>query len=154
MKFRSLVCAVLGLAMAGSVLAQAQTPEELIKLRQGSFRVIGWHCAKVKANLDGQYNKDEVLAASTVIQSVVNAGLSPLFAPGTDKGVGFHESKAKADAVDPARNAKLGEIASQFRKDANELVKVASTGNKDAIRAQFGNLTKNCKACHDEYRIQ
>ena len=26
--------------------------------------------------------------------------------------------------------------------------------NRDAIRAQFSNLTKNCKACHDEYRIQ
>jgi cytochrome c556 len=150
-KFKRLVVACLGLAIAGSAVAQAK-PEDLIKVRQASYRVIGWHCGRVKAILDGLFNKDEVLASAIVIQSVVNAGLGPFYAPGTDKGVGFHESQARPEAFDPANAGKLGEIAANFKKDANALVTVAATGDRDAIKAQFGNLTKNCKSCHDDFR--
>lgn len=103
---------------------------------------------------EGQYDKEQVLAAATVIQAVANAGLNPFFVPGTDKGVGFHDSKAKPEAVDPAQAAKLNEVITGFRKDANELVKVATIGDKEATRTQFGNLTRHCKSCHDDFRAQ
>ncbi|MGE5492609.1 MAG: cytochrome c [Actinomycetota bacterium] len=61
-------------------------------------------------------------------------------------------AQAKPEAVDPANAAKLAEIADNFKKDANELVKAAATGDKEATKAQFGNLTKNCKSCHDSFR--
>ena len=35
---------------------------------------------------------------------------------------------------------------------ANELQKVAATGDQAAIKAQFGELGKACKSCHDKYR--
>ena len=152
MKFKRLVIACIGLSLAGAALAQTVKPEDLIKIRQGSLRVVGWHCTKVKNILDGQFNKEDLLASATVIQSVANAGLAGYFAPGTDKGVGFHESAARAEAVDPANAAKLADVSASFAKEANELVRVAAGGDKDAIKAQFGNLTKTCKSCHDDFR--
>jgi cytochrome c556 len=153
MKVKSILLPIIALVVTATAYAQAK-PEDLIRIRQASFRVIGWHCSRVKTLLEGQYDKEEVLAASTVIQSVANAGLNPFFAPGTDKGIGFHDSKAKPEAVDPAQAAKLAEAITGFRKDANELVKVAATGDKEATRTQFGNLTRHCKSCHDDFRVQ
>lgn len=153
MKIRSILLPIIALVVTATAYAQAK-PEDLIRIRQASFRVIGWHCGRVKALLEGQYDKEQVLAAATVIQSVANAGLNPFFAPGTDQGIGFHDSKAKPEAVDPAQAAKLAEVIAGFRKDANELVKVAATGDKEATRTQFGNLTRHCKACHDDFRVQ
>lgn len=153
MSFKRLAVAGLALAIAGSAFAQAK-PEDLIKLRQASFRVIGYHCGKVKALLDGQqFSQAELLASATVIQAVANAGLvNPLFTAGTDKGVGYRETAVKAEAFEAAHAGKLGDIAASFTKDANALVKVAAGGDKDAIKAQFGNLTKHCKSCHDDFR--
>lgn len=153
MKFKTLVVSMLAVATVGTAYAQSK-PEDLIRIRQASFRVIGWHCTRIKNLLEGQYNKDEVLAAASVIQSVANAGLSPYFAPGTDQGVGFHDSKAKSEAVDPAQAARLADAIAAFRKDANEFVRVAAAGDKEATRTQFGSLTRHCKSCHDDFRVQ
>lgn len=153
MKLKQLVAAGLGLVIAGSALAQAK-PEDLIRIRQASLRVIGWHCTKVKNLLDGQYNKDEVLASATIIQNLANAGLTAYFAPGTDKGVGYKETAAKPEAFDAATAGKFAAAADNFKKEANELVKVAAAGDQAATKAQFGNLAKTCKSCHDDFRKQ
>lgn len=151
MKFKHLAFVGLVFSIAASAFAQTK-PEDVIKIRQASFRTIGWHCTQVKVNLDGKFNKDEVLASATVIQAIVNAGLGNYFVPGTEKGSGFHETATKPEAFDPAQAKKLGEIAGNFKKEANELAKVAATGDKEAVKVQFGNLTKTCKACHDDFR--
>lgn len=82
------------------------------------------------------------------------AGLGPFYGPGTAKGVGFHESQTKAEAFDPAGAKKLAERSESLKKEAGELVKVAASGDQEAVKAQFGTLTKTCKSCHDEYRVK
>ena len=44
------------------------------------------------------------------------------------------------------------QVAMNFNKEANELAKVAATGDKAAILAQFGKTGGTCKACHDNFR--
>ena len=39
-----------------------------------------------------------------------------------------------------------------FNKEANELAKVAATGDVAAIKAQFGKTGGTCKGCHDAFR--
>ena len=39
-----------------------------------------------------------------------------------------------------------------FNKEANELARVAATGDAAAIKAQFGKTGGTCKACHDAFR--
>ena len=43
-------------------------------------------------------------------------------------------------------------LAMAFVKEANELQKVAATGDVAAIKAQFGKTGETCKACHDKFR--
>lgn len=149
----AIACIALALSLARPAFAQGK-PEDLIKTRQGTFRVIGWHCGRLKANVDGPFNREEILASAAIIQSVASAGFGPFFSPGTEKGVGFHESQAKPEAFTSTNAKKLADIAGTLAKDAGELAKIAAGGDKTAIKAQFVNLTRSCKSCHDEFRVK
>ena len=150
MKLKQLALISLGLMTATSAFAQ-QKAEDLIKTRQGAYKVIAWNVGRIKASVEGQFNKDEVLKAATAIQALANSGLGALYVPGTDKGVGYHETAAKPEIFDP-NNKKIGEVAGNFNKEANELAKVAASGDKEAVKVQLGKLQQTCKACHDDFR--
>jgi cytochrome c556 len=131
---------------------QAPKPEQLIKWRQSAYQVIGWNAGRIKASLDGTYNKDEVIKASNTIAAIANSGLGALFAPGTETGKGWHDTTVKPTLF--TDTAKAGERATAFNKEANELARVAQAGDVAAIKEQYGKLTRTCKGCHDDFRIQ
>jgi cytochrome c556 len=64
--------------------------------------------------------------------------------------MGYHETHLKPEFFQ--NMAKVGEIATTFTKEANELAKVAATGDKEAIKAQYGKVSQSCKACHENFR--
>jgi len=130
---------------------QAPKPETLIKWRQSAYQVIGWNSGRIKASLDGTYNKEEVVKAANVIASLANAGLGSLFAPGTETGKGWHDTTVKPALF---TDKKAGEAAANFNREANELAKVAAGGDAAAVKEQYAKLTKTCKSCHDDFRIQ
>lgn len=139
-------------ALAGAATAvaqQAPKPEQLIKWRQSAYQVIAWNTGRVKANVDGTYNKEEVIKAANTIAALANAGLGSLFAPGTDTGKGWHDTAVKPELF---TDKKAGEDGANFNKEANELAKVAATGDVAAVKAQLGKLQGTCKACHDDFR--
>jgi len=139
------------LATSVGVLAQqAQKPENLIKWRQSAFQVAAWNSGRIKAALEGKYDKDEVIKAANTIAAIANSGLGGLFAPGTEQGKGWHETAAKPELFkDPQR---VGELAGNFSKEATELAKVAANGDAAAVKEQFGKLSRTCKACHDDFK--
>lgn len=144
------VLAVSALAGAASAVAQqAPKPEQLIKWRQSAYQIIAWNTGRVKANVEGKYNKEEVVKAANVIASLANAGLGSLFAPGTESGKGWHDTAAKPELF---KDARVGELAGNFSREANELVKVAAVGDVAVVRDQLGKLQRTCKACHDDYK--
>ncbi len=50
--------AVATVAAAGTAVAQqAPKPEQLIMWRQSAFQLLAWNTGRVKANVDGTYNK-------------------------------------------------------------------------------------------------
>lgn len=139
--------------------AQAQTaapagpkPEQLIKWRQSAYQVIAWNNGRIKASLDGTYHKEDVQKAANAIAALANSGLGALYAPGTDKGTGWHPTTAKPEIW--AAGSKVGEYATNFSNEANELAKVAATGDVALVKAQFGKLGRTCKACHDDYKAK
>lgn len=146
---KSLVAGVTLAAIAGTALAQAK-PEDLIRFRQAGYRFMAWNMGKIKANIDGQYNKDQVIAAANVVAAIANSGMGALYASGTDKGVGFHETHVKPEFF--KEGDKVKELAVAFNKEANEMAKVAATGDAAAVKAQFGKLGETCKGCHDKFR--
>ncbi|MCC4114513.1 cytochrome c [Aromatoleum toluclasticum] len=145
---------LIALSVAGLASAQMK-PEDAIKNRQSGYTFMAWNMGKIKAQVvDGTtpYNKDQVVAAANVIAATANSGLGALYLPGTDKGKGWKDTRVKAEFF--KEQEEVGKIAKNFIEQANTLQKVAMTGDQAAIKAQFGEMGKACKACHDKYRVE
>ena len=138
-------------AVAGTALAQqGPKPEDMIKIRKAGFGFMAWNFGKIKANLDGNFNKDQVIAAANVVAATAGSGMGALFAPGTEKDVGDQKTRVKPELFQQPDRVK--ELMGNLSREANELVKVAATGDVAAIKAQFGKTGGACKACHDDFR--
>lgn len=154
MKHVKPLVAVLALAVsAGALAQQAQPkPETLIKWRQSAYQVLAWNNARIKANVEGQYNKDEVIKAANSTAAIANSGLGGLFAPGTEQGKGWHDTTAKPELFKDGK--RVGELAGNFVREANELAKIAAGGDAAAVKVQFGKLGQTCKSCHDDFKAK
>ena len=154
MKFTKL--AVLGLVAAISSTAFADAPAadpvaKAIKFRQSGYQFLAWNSGRIKDALAApQYDKDEVIKAANAIQAIANSGMGKLFVAGSDKGKGWKETEVKADLF--TKGDRVKEVAGNFAKEANELAKVAATGDAKAVKVQYGKLTESCKACHKDFK--
>lgn len=128
----------------------APKPENQIKWRQSNYQVLAWNAGRIKASVDGTYNKDEVVRAANSIAAVANSNLLALFTPGSETGKGWRDTTVKPAFFTDKRAAELNNA---FIKEANELVKVAQAGDAAAVKEQHGKLAKACKACHDDFRV-
>lgn len=144
--------AALAVVVSTTSLAQqaAPKPEALIKWRQSVYQVLAWNNSRIKANVEGQFNKDEVIRAANSTAAIANSGLGALFAAGTEQGKGWHETTARPELFADGKRA--GELAGNFTREANELAKVAAGGDAAAVKSQFGKLQASCKACHDDFK--
>lgn len=156
MKHRTTALLAAGLAIAFGTLSfathaqQAPKPETLIKSRQSAFQLIAYQSSRIKASLDGTYNKDEVARAASTIAAVANSGLGSLFPAGTEQGKGWHDTTVKAEFFKD--NKRAGELTAEFAQEASELAKVAQSGDAAAVKTQYAKLNRTCKACHDDFR--
>jgi cytochrome c556 len=148
-KLLALGLAAATLAAASSVMAQMK-PEDQIRYRQSGYKFMEWNLLRIKANLEGQFNKDEVVQAANVIQAIANSGMGKLYGPGTDKGKGWHDTHVKPELFTDKEG--VGKVAKAFIEAANEMAKVAAGGDAAAVKTQFGKLGESCKGCHDKYR--
>jgi cytochrome c556 len=148
---KKITLAAVVLAFTGTAFAQqALKPEQAIKYRQAAYSFTSWNVGKVKANVEGTYNKAEVIAAANAIASVANSGLGALFLPGTEKDVGAVKTNVLPEFF--TKQQEVGKLAQAFNKEANELQKIAANGDVAAVKAQLGKLQGTCKACHDDFK--
>ncbi|MBK8385216.1 MAG: cytochrome c [Candidatus Accumulibacter sp.] len=148
---KKFVAALLLGSFAGVVLAQqGLKPEEMIKIRKAGYSFMAWNMGKIKANLEGTYNKELVLASANVIAATAGSGMGALFGPGTEKDVAGQKTRVKPEFF--KEPDKVKELAMAYIKEANELQKVAATGDVAAIKVQFGKTGESCKACHEKFR--
>jgi cytochrome c556 len=137
--------------LAGSASAQViGKTEDQIRWRQSAYHTMAWSMARIKANVEGTYNKDQVIEAANVIQAIVNSKMGALYQAGSDKGKGWKETRLKPEFFTDKET--LGKVAQGLGKEGNEMAKVAATGDAAAVKAQFGKLGDACKACHDKFR--
>ena len=143
--------ALLATTLAAGAHAQVKV-EDAIKYRQSAYGAMGWSMTRIKANIDGTFNKDEVIKSANVIQAIANSGMGALYVPGSDKGKGWADTRVKPALF--TDGPKVGKLASDFNAAANEMAKVAATGDAAAVKEAFGKLGGTCKACHDDYRTK
>ena len=146
-----LLLALITVALAGTALAQVK-PESAIKFRQSGYSFMLWNVTKLKGMLDNpeSFNKEQAVNAANAIQAIANSGMSALYVPGSDKGKGWEPTRVKAELFTDKEG--VGKVAVAFNKEANELAKVAATGDAAALKVQLGKLSEACKGCHDKFR--
>ncbi|MDO8959183.1 MAG: cytochrome c [Rhodocyclaceae bacterium] len=148
---KSLVAGITLSAMAGVTFAQTVGKlEDQIRWRQSAYHTMAWSMARIKANIDGTYNKEQVAEAANVIQAIANSKMGALYQPGSDKGKGWKETRLKPEFFTDKET--LGKVGPAFGAAANEMAKVAAGGDAAAVKAQFGKLGEACKGCHDKFR--
>lgn len=151
MTAKTLAVAVALATLAGAATAQViGKPEDQVRWRQSAYQTLAWSMGRIKANVEGTYNKDQVVQAANVIQAVANSGMGALYAAGTEKAKGWHGTHAKPELFTDKDG--VGKVAKAFNEAANEMAKVAATGDAAAVKAQFGKLGESCKGCHDKFR--
>lgn len=143
---RSLILLALGALLAlplwlapAQVSAQGKTAVQsertkLMRSNFGSFKKIG--SAKDAASA--------IAAAKTIIKNVNM--LRSKFPAGSHGGA----SRAKASIAGNMDD--INKRLSAVEAGANNVIKVASSGNMGAIKAAAGAMIKNCGACHKAYR--
>lgn len=145
---------LIALTIAGAAAAQMK-PEDAIKFRQSGYTFMAWNMSKIKAqavDATTPFNKDQVIAAANAIAAVANSGMGALYLPGTDTGKGWKDTRVKPELF--TDKEEVGKIAKNFVEQANTLQKVAMSGDQAAIKTQFGEMGKACKACHDKFRVE
>jgi cytochrome c556 len=147
---------LLAALLTATVTAVVAGPiEEQIRFRQSAYSFAAWNVQKIKNQVVDHpetFNKDNVAAAANAIAAVANSGLGALYGEGTDHGIGWKETRLKSEFFQ--RKEEVTKVANTFNEAANELAKVAATGDAAAIKTQFAKVTESCKGCHDLIRIK
>lgn len=147
-RFARLALIAAGLAVAGVALAQSPAPDRAIKYRQNVFGLVGWNFTAMSQMARGQRDFDQAEFARRAERvAQLSQMLDEGFPAGSDKG-------AKTEAL-PAiwtSRADFDAKMADFQREAAALAKVATGGDADATKAQFGKAGGTCKACHDKYK--
>jgi len=147
----STVIGLMTLGIASTALADLK-PEEQILTRQAGYSFMSWNMGKIKANLEGDFNSAQVAAAANAIAGIANSGMGALFGPGTEKDIGSVKTRVKPELFENMED--VGTIAKNFVAAADNLAKVAASGDEVEVSTAFGELGQACKACHDKYRMK
>lgn len=145
---------LLAVTLATIVSVSSAGPiEDQIRFRQSAYSFISWNSGKIKKQVveqPGSYNKEQVIAAANAIAAVANSGLGALYGAGTDKGTGWRPTQLKPEFFQQPEEAKR--LAVAFNTAANDLARVAQSGDVEAIKTQFGKLNETCRSCHNNFR--
>jgi cytochrome c556 len=161
MKFKKfmLVASAIGFTTVSLIAipaAQGQTvgktAADQIRWRQSAYATLGWSMARIKANLGGEFNKEQVVQAANTIQALAHANIDSLFPPGTDKGKGWKETEVKPEYF--TDKAGVAKVWTNFGAAADDLAKAAASGDASAVKTQFGKVGEACKACHDKFHVK
>lgn len=143
-----LVCFVIVAVAIGGAYAQFAKPEQAIKYRKSVMFLIAQHFGRMGAAIKEKNpdNKDVFSGNASVIETLSRLPWEAFMVPGTDKG----DTTLKSSAFE--QQAKFNEFAQNFEQQTTKLVRAADSGDLKAIKGQFGEVAKSCKACHSQFR--
>ncbi len=147
---RSLGHAVIGslaVAFAGIAAATAaQDPANVIKYRQMVMTSIGAHIGAIVTVIKGEVSFTGHVAKHARALHAASLMIPDIFPPGTDVG----ETRAKPDIWQ--NWAKFEAAYKALQREAEELARVADSGDMAAVGAQLQNVGKACGGCHKPFR--
>lgn len=143
------LCAAAGFVAA--LPAQAQVfakPEDAIRYRQSAYVLMGNHMGRINAQLKADKPDLAAIQRSAAIIDFASQLPGEGYIAGSESG-GTPPTRAKPEIF---KDPKVKEIGGKMREEVVKLNAAAKSGDIAAIRAQFGETGKSCKACHDNFR--
>ena len=146
--YRLLIITIFGLLFFGLAYAQFAKPEDAIKYRQSVMNIIGYQMGQMGSVVTGKkpYEKQEFSHYAIIEEMLSTLPWEAFMTAGTDKG----NTALKSSAL--SKKDKFMAKAKTFETEIQKLVKAAAGDDFNAIKAQFGEVGKSCKSCHEDYR--
>lgn len=135
--------------LAAPASAQFNKPEDAIRYRQAAFVLMGNNMGRINAQLKSSTPNIQVIQTSAALVETMSKLPYEAFIPGSESG-GTPPTRAKPEVFKDGDKIKM--LADKMQTEVAKLNTVAKGGDIGAIRAQFGEVGKSCKACHDDYR--
>jgi cytochrome c556 len=137
-----------GALIAGAVYAQFAEPEKAIAYRKSVMVLIAHHFKSMGAVVQGKaaYDKNDFAANAKVVSLLATLPWEATLTPGTDKG----DTTLSPDVF--SKEADFRKAATTFETATAKLTAEAMEGDLGTIKAGFGAVAKNCKACHSAFR--
>jgi cytochrome c556 len=131
----------------GAAFAQFAKTEDAVKYRQSAMFLVGQHFTRVGAVVKGEapHEKDVFANNTALVDTLIKLPWDAFMVTGSDKG-----SSMKPEAL--AQKDKFMALAKANQTEVGKLAALARGGDLNAVKAQFGETSKSCKACHDPYR--
>ena len=133
-----------------AVPAQAQfaKPEDAIRYRQSAYVLMGNHMARINTQLRADKPDLAAIQRSAAIIDFASQLPGEAFIPKSETG-GTPPTRARPEIF---RDPKVKGLFANMREEVVKLNAAARGGDLAAIRTQFGETGKSCKACHDQFR--
>ena len=134
----------------GGAYAQFAKPEYAIKYRKSVMFLIAQHFGRMGAVVKGKAPHDQKAFTrnAMVMEALSHLPWEASMVPGTDKG------DTTLNAAVFAEQAEFKTSAQTFEAGTAKLVSVSEIGDLGAIKAQFGEVAKSCKGCHEKFRTK
>jgi cytochrome c556 len=145
---RLFMITIIGLLFFGIAYAQFAKPEQAIEYRQSVMTIIGHHVGQMGAVVTGKkpYNSKEFAHNAAIVQMLSTLPWGAFMTPGSDKGKTAMKSSALKE------KNKFMAKAKALEAETRKLAKVSKGNDFNAVKAQFGEVGKSCKSCHDAFR--
>ncbi len=152
MLYRKIIIAAAAMLMAAPAVAlDEEQAQKATETRQGLLKVVGWNFAPLGAMSRGLIPWDQDLAVRNA-QRV--AWLTTMIPDAFRADTREHELQTEALPVIWEKFDRFEELAGNARAGAERLVEVAAGGDEEATKRAIGALLDNCRACHDDFRVE
>jgi cytochrome c556 len=151
MFYRRLAAALLAGLVAAPVMAlDAEQAQKATETRQSVLKVVGWNIGPLGAMARGLVPYDAELVARNAQRIAWMSSMIPdAFRADTRE----HEVTTEALPVIWENYARFEELAANAQASAERLAEVAASGDEAAAKQAIGALIDDCRACHNDFRL-
>ena len=151
MMYRKLAVALLaGMVAMPAVALDAEQAQKATETRQSVLKVVGWNIGPLGAMARGLVPYDAALVERNAQRIAWMASMIPdAFRADTRA----HDVSTEALPVIWENYARFEELAGNAQASAEKLAEIAAGGDEAAAKRAIGALIDDCRACHDDFRL-
>ncbi len=143
----AVVAMAIGVGASFQSAAQAK-PEDLVKQRKAALTLMGKYFGPIGAMVQNKVPYDAAIVTrnSGYLETLTKMPWDGFNASTAD----YKETRAKPEIF--KETDKFNAAAEKMQAEIVKLAAAAKSGDQKAVGAQFGEVGKSCKGCHDAYR--